>query len=175
MKLWKSESVEETFTLGRELGQLLRPGDVVCLYGELGTGKTVLAKGIAAGLGVKEVVVSPTFTILQEYRGHFCFCHVDAYRLRGPEEAQEIGLDDYLESGVTVVEWPEAIASALPGERLDIFLSCLEGDRRLIRVLATGDHYAKLVEEWERNVCARHRYEHPSMQPGHSREGGSDR
>ncbi len=124
MKL-SSNSAEETFELGRICGQKALPGDVICLSGDLGTGKTVFSKGLAKGLGIKEPVVSPTFTILQEYKeGRLPLYHFDTYRVADPEEMYEIGFDDYLYGdGVCLIEWPEMVEELLPEKRMEIKLS----------------------------------------------------
>ena len=110
---------------GRKLGRELGPGDVVALYGELGSGKTTLAKAIAEGLGVTETVTSPTFTLVLEYKsGRLPLYHVDVYRLEKPEEFADIGLDEYFYGrGVTIVEWADRIGWLLPEDILRIELS----------------------------------------------------
>jgi len=110
---------------GRKLGRELGPGDVVALYGELGSGKTTLAKAIAEGLGVTETVTSPTFTLVLEYKsGRLPLYHVDVYRLEKPEEFADIGLDEYFYGrGVTIVEWADRIGWLLPEDTLRIELS----------------------------------------------------
>jgi len=109
-------SAEETFKLGEMTGGKLKPGTVVCLDGDLGVGKTVFVKGVAKGLGIKEPVVSPTFTILQEYReGRIPLYHFDVYRIEDPEEMYEIGFDDYLYGdGVCLIEWAKRVTELLP-------------------------------------------------------------
>jgi len=92
-----SASEGETRALGLKIASLLRPGDIILLIGELGTGKTVLAKGVARGLGVKENILSPTFTLLKEYAGKVPLYHLDAYRLHGAGDLYELGLEEYLE------------------------------------------------------------------------------
>ena len=120
-----SNSPEETFHLGERLGQKLKGGEVICLYGELGAGKTVFAKGLGKGLGVKEEITSPTFTLIQEYnsslKNGLKLIHMDLYRLQYPEEAETIGVFDYFqEDYVCLMEWAELIADSLPSERLEI-------------------------------------------------------
>jgi len=110
-----SSSVEQTLSLGARIGAFLRRGDVVALFGGLGSGKTILAKGIAIGLGVGEVVTSPTYTIVSEYAGSLPVYHIDAYRLQGLDDFLALGGDEYLHgSGVCLVEWSERIVDALP-------------------------------------------------------------
>ena len=111
-----SRSVEDTYELGRRLGLNARRGQIYCLSGDLGTGKTVFAKGFAAGLGVREDVTSPTFTIMQIYDdGVLPLYHFDAYRIGDEEEMFEIGYEEYFfGDGVTLVEWPEMIEGLIP-------------------------------------------------------------
>lgn len=111
-----SNSSEETFELGRELGSKAIPGDIYTLTGDLGTGKTVFAQGFAEGLGIKEYVNSPTFTILQVYEdGRLPLYHFDVYRIEEPEEMDEIGYEDYFfGKGVTLIEWAELIDELIP-------------------------------------------------------------
>jgi tRNA threonylcarbamoyladenosine biosynthesis protein TsaE len=111
-----SHSVAETMDFGRQLAASLQPRDVVAMTGDLGAGKTCLVKGIAAGLGVTQVVTSPTFTLIHEYRdGRLPVYHVDLYRLDSVRQAQAIGLEEYLGGdGVTIIEWAEKITELLP-------------------------------------------------------------
>lgn len=114
----ESAAREDTFALGMKIGGQVLPGTVICVDGDLGAGKTVLAQGIAKGLGVTEPVVSPTFTILQEYRnGRLPFYHFDVYRIEDPEEMYEVGFEDYFYGdGVCMIEWSELIRGLLPEE-----------------------------------------------------------
>ena len=115
-----TSSEHETRALGEKIASLVRPGDVILLIGELGTGKTVLAKGIAQGLGIKEKVLSPTFTILKEYAGKIPLYHLDAYRLDGPRDLQDLGLEEYLEGGVLLVEWGDRVCRYFTADYLEI-------------------------------------------------------
>ena len=119
---FETNSPEETFALGERIGKEARAGDICTLAGDLGAGKTVFAKGVAAGLGVREHVSSPTFTILQEYRdGRLPLYHFDVYRIEDPEEMYEVGLADYLHGdGVCLIEWAERIAELLPEETIRV-------------------------------------------------------
>lgn len=112
----ETNSSEETFELGRRLGSKAVPGDIYTLTGDLGTGKTVFAQGFADGLGVREYVNSPTFTILQVYEdGLMPLYHFDVYRIEEPEEMEEIGYEDYFfGDGVTLIEWAELIEELIP-------------------------------------------------------------
>jgi tRNA threonylcarbamoyladenosine biosynthesis protein TsaE len=129
-----SRSAAETFAFGRELAGQLRAGDVVALTGDLGAGKTVLVKGIAAGLGVEQEVTSPTFTIIHEYRGgRLPLAHVDLYRLDSVEQALAVGIEDYLGGeGVTVIEWAERIGPLLPAHTRRIHLAMEDEHTRRI-------------------------------------------
>jgi tRNA threonylcarbamoyladenosine biosynthesis protein TsaE len=140
-----TQSDEETRAFGESLGRRLGPGQVVCLIGPLGAGKTTLAQGIARGLEVEDVVNSPTFTLVQEYAGRLRVYHLDVYRLSGPEEAADLALDEMLgASGVVIIEWPERIAAALPPERLEVRLEP-QGDARRITTTAVGPRAAALL------------------------------
>jgi len=120
----ETNSDKETFDFGKRLGEKAGKGDIFCLDGDLGTGKTVIAKGIAAGLGVKEPVSSPTFTVVKEYHeGRLPFYHFDVYRIEDPLEMEEIGYEDYFYGdGVTVIEWSDMIEDLIPGNALRIRL-----------------------------------------------------
>ena len=118
----ETNSAEETYALGKELGEQAAAGAVFTLNGDLGVGKTVFAQGFADGLGITEAVNSPTFTILQVYEeGRLPLYHFDVYRIEDPEEMYEVGFDDYLYGqGVCLIEWAEQVAELLPRERTDI-------------------------------------------------------
>lgn len=137
-----------TLELGRRLGGLLRAGDVVLLTGELGAGKTVLARGLALGLGVDEdyAIVSPTFTLLNVYPGRLSFYHADLYRL-GEDEARDLELLDQAADGVLAVEWAERAASLWPPECVVVKLE-LEGERqRRVRLEGPARILKALAEE----------------------------
>lgn len=138
MSVIETNSAEETFALGKRLGEEAVAGAVYTLTGDLGTGKTVLAQGFAAGLSITEPVNSPTFTIVQEYgSGRLPLYHFDVYRIADESEMEEIGFSDYLYGdGVTLIEWAEQVASLLPKERTEI---TIEKD------LAKGFDYRKIT------------------------------
>ena len=144
---WVTRSEAETRAVGEALGRRLGPGDVVCLVGPLGAGKTTLAQGLARGLGVEEVVNSPTFVLMNEHRGRLPLYHVDAYRLDDPEEALAAGLlDERQAGGVTVVEWADRLGDWLPDERLEIKLIPEgAGNRRHLRWTAFGETHERLA------------------------------
>ena len=127
------KSEEDAFSFGKKLADELQPGDVLALIGELGTGKTTLTKGIAEGLGIKETVTSPTFTIVSEYHsGRLPLFHFDVYRLESGAELVAMGADEYFErGGVTVIEWADLVAEVLPDDAKCIFLEYgeKEGER----------------------------------------------
>lgn len=128
-----SRDAQATRALGASLGRAAEPGDVVCLFGELGAGKTQLAKGIAAGLDVSDTVSSPSFVLMAEYHGRLPLFHIDLYRLADASDALAGGLiDDRQASGVTVIEWAERLGEWLPASRLDVLIEGTdEGPRRL--------------------------------------------
>jgi len=142
-----TESAEETRALAEALGRLLQPGDVVCLWGEMGAGKTVFAQGLAVGLGVTEPVSSPTFAIVHEYRGRMPVWHLDTYRVTSTDELVDLSWTDLLAGhGVIIVEWPERIAAALPPERLDAYLADAGDDLRRIELVPRGARLRALVD-----------------------------
>ena len=116
MKIIETNSAEETFALGRQIGQQAKAGEVYTLIGDLGVGKTVFTQGVAAGLGIEETVNSPTFTIMQVYEeGRLPFYHFDVYRIGDVEEMDEIGYEDYFYGdGVCLIEWANLIEEILP-------------------------------------------------------------
>jgi tRNA threonylcarbamoyladenosine biosynthesis protein TsaE len=130
-----TRSPEETVELGGKLASFLKPGAVIALRGTLGAGKTCLAKGIARGLGVKETVTSPSYTIISEYEGSLPFYHIDAYRLSGDAEFEALGAGELLYGGgVTVIEWSERIPASIPPEAWVIEMDIVEGAERRIRI-----------------------------------------
>ncbi|MBM4038813.1 MAG: tRNA (adenosine(37)-N6)-threonylcarbamoyltransferase complex ATPase subunit type 1 TsaE [Planctomycetes bacterium] len=147
-----TRSREETLALGRRLGELLGPADVLALRGPLGSGKTTLTKGIAEGLGVEEPrwVTSPTFVLVHQYEGRVPVYHIDAYRLRGPADAEALGMEEmFFGDGVAIIEWAERIEAALPPERLEITLEIAGEEEREIALTAVGAHYERLLRNLE--------------------------
>ena len=141
-----SHSPEETQRLGEQLGKLSQPGDVFLLVGGLGAGKTCLTQGIAWGLGIEGYAASPSFVLVNQYRGRLPLYHIDLYRLDSIEEIADLGLDDYLYgNGVCAVEWAEKAMGLLPGENLTIEMSFLSDTGRGIALLPKGGRYADLV------------------------------
>ncbi len=136
--LLTSECTEDTLAIARALGEVLEPGDVVALTGDLGAGKTLFCKGIGEALGVPpDRIVSPSFVIATEHQGRLAFTHVDVYRLGSLREALEIGLDETMAgSGVCVVEWAEKVTELLPTDCIRVTFTVSGGDRRGISVVA---------------------------------------
>ncbi|VBB05822.1 trna threonylcarbamoyl adenosine modification protein tsae [Lucifera butyrica] len=162
MWIFKTGSPEATFAFGCSLASVLLDGDIVCLQGDLGMGKTVFVQGIARGLDVKEAVTSPTFTILNIYEGKTKLYHFDLYRLETPEELEDIGFDEYTSAGgVAVIEWPDKFPDRLPAECLWVKLEAGEQIAdRFISVRAQGERYEKLGEELKHIADSCYRYSH---------------
>ena len=144
-----THSAEETRQLGARLAGRLRAGDVLLLEGELGAGKSELARGIARGLGVQETVTSPSFTILNVYEsGKIPLYHFDWYRLESEEELYELGMDEYLGGdGIALVEWPQRCPGAVPEDCLKIRLEQRGGDDRAIEAETAGAFRWNLLNE----------------------------
>ncbi|MGL5514888.1 MAG: tRNA (adenosine(37)-N6)-threonylcarbamoyltransferase complex ATPase subunit type 1 TsaE [Sporomusa sp.] len=164
MLVFKTGSPEETYLLGKQIAKSLQPGDVLCLSGSLGAGKTRLSQGIAAGLQVEEDVASPTFTMLNVYEGMagnsqpVSIYHFDLYRLEHPAELDNIGFDHYVDAGgIAIIEWPEKFLEFLPVERL--WLTLKQGEQpseRLICFKAEGTRYLELCEEMKKIADSRY-------------------
>ena len=146
-----STSTEETIELGCVLGRLLRADDVVLLSGDLGAGKTQFAKGVARGLGVDAEVTSPTFNILLEYVGdELPLLHFDLYRLNDAEELEDIDFFGVLESGgVSLVEWGDKFAEAMPDEYLDVRILVAADERRTLEAVGCGARGQRLAREFQ--------------------------
>ena len=139
---------EQTQKFGVSIGELALPGDIFLLVGELGTGKTCLAQGIAWGLGVEEYAVSPSFVLVRELHGRLPLYHIDLYRLDHIEEIAELGLDDYLYgNGVCVVEWAEKGLPVLPAEHLLIEISYLSDTERSFQLKPSGQRYLEMLDQ----------------------------
>lgn len=116
-----SNSYDETVKIASDFAKTLKAGDVLCLYGDLGAGKTAFVQGLAKGLNINELVTSPTFTIVNEYDGTLPLYHFDVYRIADSDEMYEVGYDDYIfGEGISVIEWSELISDILPRNRYDI-------------------------------------------------------
>jgi len=154
-----SGSVAETQRLAASLAARLGPGDVVCLYGQLGAGKTYFTKGLVAGLGGDaRGVTSPTFVLMQVYESRPTVYHFDAYRLASGRDLLDIGSDDILQGdGVSVIEWADRVADALPERRIEVHLKAAGENERRIRVVGLGRReaacVAALVEDGLLSAC----------------------
>ncbi len=149
-----SRSPEQTRRMGARLGAMLQPGDLVCLSGDLGAGKTTMVQGVAQGWGSLDTVSSPTFVLVNEYRrpnGH-CLYHLDAYRLANWMEAEDLDLDRMLEAGPLVIEWPERIKEVLLPDRLWIDLRWIADEQRGMRFTSHGGRYDGLLVEFRKRV-----------------------
>lgn len=130
-------SAEQTISLGEKLGRLVNPGDIICIEGDLGTGKTQFTKGLARGLNVEDYITSPTFTIVNEYLGRLKLYHFDVYRVNDPDEIEAIGFDEYIfGEGVSVIEWANYIRGLIPNEYIEIIIE---------KQPALGENYRKLT------------------------------
>jgi tRNA threonylcarbamoyladenosine biosynthesis protein TsaE len=137
----------ETRALAASLAAAARPGDLISLVGDLGAGKTQFAKGFGLGLGIKDTIVSPSFVLMAEYQGRLPLFHVDLYRLADAAEALAGGLiDDRQAEGVTLVEWAERLADAVPAERLEVVIDGAGDDPRRIMIRARRRSYARYIE-----------------------------
>jgi tRNA threonylcarbamoyladenosine biosynthesis protein TsaE len=140
-----SRSPERTAALGGVIGAAALPGTVICLFGDLGSGKTKLAQGIAAGLSVPEgyVVTSPTFTYVNEYPGRLPLYHIDLYRISSPEELLDLGWEEYIRAdGVVAVEWAERAQGYLPEKRIEIYIAITDREERTFDISCLGNHEA---------------------------------
>ncbi|MBE6047017.1 MAG: tRNA (adenosine(37)-N6)-threonylcarbamoyltransferase complex ATPase subunit type 1 TsaE [Clostridium sp.] len=148
---FQANSIEETTKIGFQLGKLLNSGDIICLTGDLGTGKTHITKGIAKGLGINDTITSPTFNIVNQYdSGRLKLNHFDVYRVSDPDEIYAIGFDDYIFSeAVSIIEWANYIEEILPKEYLHINISkdFSKGENfRKISINSYGDKYNYIKE-----------------------------
>ena len=150
MMVLQTQSTSETIRIGKSIGSLLRPGDVVALVGELGTGKTQFIKGLATGVGVGKptYISSPSFTLINEYPGKVPFYHIDLFRLQSEKEAEELGLEEYFQGeGITAIEWADKIPSLLPKEVLWIHIHYTGKDTRSLEIAGRGKRYEDLMKK----------------------------
>lgn len=152
-----SSSTAQTERLGVRLGELLTSRDVLCFSGELGAGKTVLARGVGRGWGTSLRVTSPTFTLINEYpraRDGRILYHIDCYRLESSGEIATVGLEDVLYDGdgAVMIEWPERIESYLPADMMWVAITYLNETRRSLRFTAKGDRAATLLEKFKHSA-----------------------
>jgi tRNA threonylcarbamoyladenosine biosynthesis protein TsaE len=143
-----SRSPEQTRRIGVRMGGALQAGDVICLQGDLGAGKTTFVQGVALGWGSQDSVSSPTFIIVNVYRrgDEARLFHMDAYRLDSAPEAEELDLDAMLSQGALLIEWPERMDGLIPAERLWIHLEHITEDERKMKFHAVGSRYDNLLE-----------------------------
>ena len=138
-----SKNENESIDLGYKLGLLLENPSTILLEGDLGAGKTTFTKGIGKALGVEKTINSPTFTIMKCYKGRYPLYHLDLYRLNGVN--QEFDLEEYIDSGIAVIEWPHQADELLPKEYLRIIIT-IENDLRKFEFIPVGEKYEKLME-----------------------------
>jgi tRNA threonylcarbamoyladenosine biosynthesis protein TsaE len=149
-----SRSAEQTRRVGMRLGALLHTGDLIGLVGDLGSGKTTLVQGIAAGWGSLDLASSPSFVLINLYRrpDGMRLYHLDAYRLSGAAEAIDLDLDNLLDQGPLVVEWAERVRSALTEECLWVTLNWIDDDQRDLLFSGRGQHYQELISRFRKQV-----------------------
>ncbi len=176
MLVLRTSRSEETFRVGQLIGAALSPGDIVCLHGDLGAGKTVLTQGIGWGLGVNQPINSPTFTLVNEYAGRIPLYHLDLYRLAEPAQLEQIGWEECVfGEGVAVIEWPEVLTPLLPADYLKISLEkdlSAGEDCRLLTLEGLGPMGQRLSERlrtalsafWELGTPIGRRPAGPSLQ-----------
>jgi len=149
-----SRSAEQTRRIGARLGRGLERGDLICLEGELGAGKTTFVQGMAQGWESLDGATSPTFVLVNEYRrpdGEMLF-HLDAYRLGSALEAEELDLARMLGEGALVIEWPERMQTVLPAQEMRVVLEYVEDEQRRIQFTARGAHYDQLMERLQQEM-----------------------
>jgi tRNA threonylcarbamoyladenosine biosynthesis protein TsaE len=148
---FQSSSPSQTQRIGARLGELLRPGDIVCLHGDLGTGKTTLVQGMARGWGSARPARSPSFVLVNEYRraDGMVLYHLDAFRLE-PGERPGMDVDAALEHGAMVVEWPERAAGFLPPERIQVEMRWIDDTRRNLQIEAQGARPEEILRDFRK-------------------------
>ncbi len=141
-----SKSVEDTIKLAENIESEKFPNMIICLNGELGSGKTVFVKGFANSLNIKENITSPTFNIIKEYEeGQMPLYHMDVYRLN--DNGESIGIDEYFnKEGITIIEWADIINDILPKERLEIIFNIIDENKRVLIIKPYGEKYEELCE-----------------------------
>lgn len=142
-------NLEDTEEFGIKLGKFLKSGDILCLNGDLGAGKTTLTKSIGLGLDVNDYITSPTFTLINEYNGRIPLYHFDVYRLENAHEIDDLGFDDYFYgNGVSIIEWAEKIENTLPKDRMVINIRRGNNDNeRILEINGFGNRYNELIKE----------------------------
>lgn len=149
-----SNSVNETLRIGEAIAKKLKAGDIICLFGNLGSGKTVLTKGIASGLNIEsDKVLSPSFVLIRQHRGSIPLFHFDLYRLKSRQDILVLGYEEYFYGrGITVVEWAERLGCLLPKEYLKVKLSIGKDSVRKLDITAFGRHYENLLGKIRENL-----------------------
>lgn len=143
MSGFRMTTVDATRELGAAVAGLARPGDLLLLVGDLGAGKTAFTQGFARGLGIDEPITSPTFTLARSYQGRLKLHHLDVYRLEHVSEAEDLGLGELMEDGVTVIEWGDTIAPVLPADYLELrFVFGDDDDDRSLAVRIVGPSWS---------------------------------
>ena len=145
----KLQNLKNTEEFGIKLGRLLKPGHIVCLNGDLGAGKTTLTKSIGIGLDVDEYITSPSFTLINQYRGRMMVYHFDVYRLEDVDELYDLGFDEYFfGDGVCIIEWAERIEKFLPKERIEIDIKKTDDvHERILHISGYGNGYEEIIKE----------------------------
>ena len=150
-----SHSVNDTLRIGRQIAKQLKPSDIIVLFGDLGSGKTVLTKGIARGLGISvSNIISPSFVLLRQYtKGKLPLFHFDLYRLAKPKDIAGLGFEEYFYGqGVTVIEWAERLTCLMPKEYLKVELLFKNDTQRKLKFSASGDRYKELLKKIHENI-----------------------
>jgi tRNA threonylcarbamoyladenosine biosynthesis protein TsaE len=167
MLVYKTQSPEETFLFGKKLADFLKPGDVFCLKGDLGAGKTLFTQGLVQGVGYKDEVTSPTFAIMNVYQAKIPIYHFDLYRLDYAEQLYDIGFEEYTarnSMGAAVIEWPDKFPEALPTEYLLVEIKAGQYENeRFLYIKPNGLYYQKLCEELKAVANTCFRYSDPSI------------
>ena len=153
MKTVVTKSAEETEAFGQYLAPLLKPGDVIAFYGDLGAGKTTFVRGLARGMDSSEPVSSPTFVIMHIYEGRLPIYHFDAYNLNGMDDFYDLGFDEYLEGdGVTLIEWASVISDDFPYGYIHIQIEKEEDfDKRTIYMESNDEYHESILKEWQQH------------------------
>ncbi len=149
-----SNSADQSRRIGIQLGSQLQAGDVICLQGELGAGKTTFSQGLVAGWGSSDLVTSPTFVIINVYSraDGSQINHMDAYRLEKMSEAEDLDLESYMDQGPIIIEWAERIEALLPKERIWVNLFHVAEERRRIEIFPTGERYLEMLAKFQESV-----------------------
>ena len=151
-----TESAEETRAVGEALGRALRGGEIVLMTGQLGAGKTTLTQGLAVGLGIDGYTKSPSFVLMNEYRGRVPLYHLDLFRIETPEEVWDLGIEEYISgAGVVAVEWADRARAAFPEDAVEVEIEVTGEDRRRIAVRATGGPGVEAVARAETDWLGR--------------------